>query len=159
MRRAISLAVCVVLMLALGTTTARAAVTQPAQPKTGPESSRDTHGGVRVSAGGTGPSAWYVFEPTAPQPASAPVAVVTHGYYEFSGNAANAAIARHTARMGNVVIYTRWQTGVVVPCLGPINIEPCMASEVAGIKGALADLRADKTRVQPQLDRVSYFGF
>ena len=117
------------------------------------------YGGVRVTAGGSGPNAWYVFEPTHPRPASAPLAVVTHGYYEFAGHGVNDALARHTARMGNVVIYPRWQTDIAVPCPGPFDIEPCVKSEVAGIKGALAHLRADKARVQPQLDRAAYFGF
>ena len=60
---------------------------------------------------------------------------------------------------GNVVISTRWQTAIATPCPGPINIEPCMASEVNGIKGALAYLRAHKRRVQPDVHRTSYFGF
>ena len=138
---------------------AGAAVTQPKQPASGPGGSDSLYRGVRVTAGGGGANAWYVYEPIRPRPASAPLAVVTHGYYEFSGHRLNDAIARHTARMGNVVIYTRWQTDVAVPCPGPFDIEPCMASEVAGIKGALAYLHADQRRVQPQLDRTSYFGF
>jgi hypothetical protein len=114
---------------------------------------------VRVSSGGSGADAWFVYEPTSPTPASAPLVVVTHGYYEFSGNGQDDALARHTASEGNIVIYPRWQTDVAVPCPGPFDIEPCMKSEVAGIKGALAFLRADPSRVQPQLDRTSYFGF
>jgi hypothetical protein len=104
-------------------------------------------------------NAWYVFEPTRPRPASAPLAVVTHGYFEYAGHRVNDAIARHTARAGNVVVYTRWQTGVATPCPGPVDIEPCIRSEVAGIKGALAFLRARPGHVQPQLQRTSYFGF
>lgn len=138
---------------------ADAAVTQPEQPASGPGGSDYRHAGVRITAGGSGPSAWYVFEPTRPRPASAPLAVVTHGYYEYAGHDNLGALARHTARMGNVVIYTRWQTDVGTPCPGPFDIEPCMRSEVAGIKGALAYLRAGKRRVQPELDRASYFGF
>jgi pimeloyl-ACP methyl ester carboxylesterase len=57
------------------------------------------------------------------------------------------------------VIFPRWQTGIATPCPGPIDIEPCMNSAVAGIRGALAFLRAHPRRVQPQLGRTSYFGF
>jgi hypothetical protein len=85
--------------------------------------------------------------------------VVTHGYYELSGHAQLDALARHTARRGNVVVYPRWQTGVAVPCAGPFDIEPCIRSEVAGIKGALRHLRASRARVQPDTTRASYFGF
>jgi pimeloyl-ACP methyl ester carboxylesterase len=147
------------LMLVLGAANASAAATQSPQPTSGPGSSAYSHGGVRVTAGGTGADAWYVFEPTSPRPVSAPLVIVTHGYGEYSGYATMRALIWHTVRKGNVVIYTRWQTGIATPCPGPFNIEPCMASEVNGIRGALAYLRAHPDRVQPQLDRVSYFGF
>ena len=44
------------------------AVRQPPQPKSGPGGSDYTHRGVRVSSGGSGADAWYVFEPTRPRP-------------------------------------------------------------------------------------------
>ncbi len=136
------------------------AATQPPQPGSGPGGSDYAHAGVRVSSGGSGPDAWYVFEPTRPRPVSAPLAVLTHGYYQFTGYASMAALIQHTVRAGNVVIYPRWQTGVIQPCPGPFNVEPCMDSEVRGIRGALAYLHARRAeRVQPQLERTSYFGF
>ncbi len=138
---------------------ARATVTQPSQPVSGPGGSAYAHAGVRVTAGGSGAVAWYVFEPTRPQPVSAPLVIVTHGYGEYSGYGTMSALIRHTVGMGNVVIYTRWQTGIATPCPGPFNIEPCMSSEAAGIRGALAFLKNHPSRVQPQLERTSYFGF
>jgi len=153
----------VILLATLATTAvaapASAAVTSSPQPKHGPGGSDYPHAGFRVSAGGSGPNAWYVFEPTRPRPHSAPLAILTHGYYQFAGYDSMFELIRHTVRAGNVVIYTRWQTGVAEPCPGPFNIEPCMQSEVAGIRGALAFLRADDSRVQPQLSRTSYLGF
>jgi acetyl esterase/lipase len=117
------------------------------------------HGNWRVSEGGEGADAWYVFEPIDPQPASAPLAVVMHGYYEYAGYESLHELIRHTVRTGRVVIYPRWQTDVATPCPGPIDIEPCIASAVQGIEGALAFLQADPSRVQPELERTSYFGF
>jgi hypothetical protein len=147
------------LALALGAGPATAAVTQPKQPRSGPGSNA-AHAGYRVHAGGSGNDAWFVFEPTRPWPKSAPLAVVMHGYYEFSGHAQMDALLAHTARRGDVVIYPRWQTGALSPCLGPVNIEPCMTSALKGIRGALAYLRAHKSSgTQPQLSRTSYFGF
>jgi hypothetical protein len=137
---------------------AAAAVTQPPQPKSGPGGSDYAHGGLRVSSGGKGADAWFAFEPTRPRPAKAPLAIVMHGYYEFSGYGQMNELIRHTVRKGNVVIYPRWQTGVAVPCPGPFDIEPCMASAVKGIRGALSYLRARPRRVQPQLSRTSYLG-
>ena len=138
---------------------ARATVKQPSQPVSGPGGSAYAHAGVRVTAGGSGADAWYVFEPTRPEPVSAPLVIVTHGYGEFSGYGTMSALIRHAVRMGNVVVYTRWQTGIATPCPGPINIEPCVSSEAAGIRGALAFLTDNPSRVQPQLERTSYFGF
>lgn len=153
--RALLLAVLAIGVLAAD---ASAAISQPRQPASGPGGSDYPHANVRVSAGGTGADAWFVIEPIAPRPKTAPLAVITHGYYEFSGLSMMEALVRHTARTGSVVIYPRWQTDAVTPCPGPFDIEPCMRSEVAGLKGALAFLRAPG-RVQPQLDRTSYFGF
>ena len=90
----------------------------PSQPKSGPGGSDYAHDGVRVSSGGTGADAWYSFEPIKPRPAKAPVAIVMHGYYEFSGYASMAALIRHTVRKGTTVIYPRWQTGVATRAPG-----------------------------------------
>ena len=157
-RRTLAAALLAVLATAALAGAAGAAGDQPRQPGAGPGGKDYPHGAVRVTAGGSGADAWYVFVPTHPRPASAPLAVVTHGYYEYAGHGVNDALARHTARKGNVVIYPRWQTDIAAPCPGPFDIEPCVKSEAAGIKGALAHLAADKARDQPQRDRAAYFG-
>jgi hypothetical protein len=138
---------------------ASAAVTQPPQPKSGPGGSDYSHAGWRVSSGGTGADGWYVFEPVRPRPARAPLAIVMHGYYEFSGYDQMYEFIRHTVRKGSIVIYPRWQTAVAVPCPGPFDIEPCISSAVSGIRGALSYLRARPTHVQPRVAQTSYFGF
>lgn len=139
---------------------ASAAVAQPPQPKAGPGGSDYAHRGWRVSSGGTGYDAWYVFEPARPRPAKAPLAVVMHGYGEYAGFNQTHELIRHTVRKGSIVIYPRWQTAIATPCPGPFDIEPCMRSSLRGIRGALAYLQARTTkRVQPQLGRTSYFGF
>src|SRR6185369_7215645 len=61
------------------------AITQPTQRGFGPGGTDYPHADWRVSSGGSGNDAWYVFEPIHPQPASAPLAIVMHGYFEFSG--------------------------------------------------------------------------
>jgi hypothetical protein len=156
---AIALSALTAAVAAMSAAQASAAPAQPPQPKSGPGGSDYPHAGFRETAGGSGDDAWYVFEPMKPQPKSAPLAVITHGYFEFSGNDNLRALVEHTVRKGNVVIYPRYQTGVATPCPGPFDIEPCMTSEVNGIKGALAYLEAREDRVQPQRDHTSYFGF
>jgi hypothetical protein len=145
--------------IVLATGIAQAAITEPPQPRHGPGGSDYAHKRVRVSSGGEGADAWYVFEPAKPRPEKAPLAIVMHGYYEFSGYASMAALIRHTVRRGSVVIYPRWQTAVATPCPGPFDVEPCVASAVNGIDGALDFLRSGAKRVQPQLRKTSYFGF
>ena len=135
------------------------AATQPGQPALGPGGSDYPHADFRVTEGGSGNDAWYVFEPTAPQPKSAPLAVIMHGYFEYSGYAQAESLIRHTVRQGNVVVYPRWQTGVADPCPGPFNIEPCISSTVNGVNGGLAYLRETPGVVRPQVQRTSYFGF
>jgi hypothetical protein len=101
-----------------------------------------------------------VFEPVQPRPKKANLAVVMHGYYEYAGYNSMFELIRHTVRKGNVVIFPRWQTGHAEPCPGPLDIEPCVRSALAGIRGGLRHLRADrKRRVQPRTARTSYFGF
>ena len=134
-------------------------VTQPPQPKSGPGGSDYSHKKVRVSSGGEGFDAWFAFEPMKPRPEKkAPLAIVMHGYGEYEGYGHEAAFIEHIVRKGSVVIYPRWQTGIATPCPGPFDIEPCMASTLAGINGALDHLRSEPKAVQPQLAKTSYFG-
>jgi hypothetical protein len=82
-----------------------------------------------------------------------------HGYFEYTGYDQLYGFISHTVRRGSIVIYPRWQTNIADPCPGPINIEPCMASAVNGIRGAVSYLESSPNRVHPQLRKTSYFGF
>lgn len=153
-----------VLMVAalLGAVVAQAAapaIKQPLQSAYGPGGKDYPHAKVRISQGGSGYNAYYVFEPISPQPASAPVVIINHGYMEFTGYNMHRDLIMHTVRKGNVVIYPRWQTFVWTPCSGSYSSEKCMASATKGIVDGIAYLQADPTRVQPELDKASYFGF
>jgi hypothetical protein len=147
-------------LVAAAAASGAAAITQPPQPRSGPGGSDYSNRGFRVSSGGSGADAWYVFEPTRPRPKKAPLAIVMHGYYEYAGYDSMYELIRHTVRKGNIVIYPRWQTAVATPCPGPVDIEPCIKSSTHAIRGALAHLRArPRLRVQPDIERTSYFGF
>lgn len=135
-------------------------IKQPAQPEAGPGSSVYDHADMQVTKGGSGYNAFYVFEPTAPKPTRAPVVIITHGYNEYIGYSFHAAFIRHTVRKGNIVIYPRYQTTPWSPCMGGFyNSEGCMDSGYKGILGGLELLQSDPSRVQPELDKASYFGF
>ena len=101
-----------------------------------------------------------MFEPVAPRPRPAPLAVVMHGYDEYAGYDQMYELIRHTVRKGSVVIYPRWQTGIADPCPGPFDIEPCMrVGARRHPRRARATCARGPRRVQPELDRTSYFGF
>lgn len=134
-------------------------IVQPTPLERGPGSLNYKHRDWRVSEGGEGPDAWIAFEPIGPRPARAPLAVITHGYGEFSGYDRLYELIRHTVRKGNVVVFPRWQIGDFDPCPGPFNIKACMDSAVRGIHDALDYLRASPTRVQPDTMRTSYYGY
>ncbi len=137
---------------------AGATITQPDQSTSGPGSNAQPHRGWRESSGGSGADAWFVFEPADPAPVSAPVVVILHGYYEFSGYQTMEGLIRHSVLGGSIVIYPRWQTDTAVPCPGPFDPEPCVQSATTAIHDALAFLRADPSRVQPEADHADYFG-
>lgn len=134
-------------------------IVQPDPLPKGPGSLRYKHRDWRVTEGGEGYNAWFTFEPVRPRPARAPLAVITHGYGEYSGYNRLFELIRHTVRKGNVVIFPRWQTSQFEPCPGPFNIKACMDSTVRGIHGALAHLRENPSRVQPNTSRTSYYGY
>lgn len=133
-------------------------ISQPDQPTSGPGSNAQPHRAWRESHGGSGADAWYVFEPADPAPASAPVVVILHGYYEFSGYQTMEGLIRHSVLGGSIVIYPRWQTDTAVPCPGPFDPEPCVRSATTAIHDALAFLRTDPSRVQPEADHADYVG-
>lgn len=158
----------ILLLLGLGHGQATAAVPevispntiiQPGPLRTGPGGVTYKHRGWRVSEGGEGADAWFAFEPLKPRPERAPLAIITHGYYEFEGYDRLYELIRHTVLRGNVVVFPRWQTDVAVPCPGPFNIEPCIASATKGIQDGIAFLSDGEGRVRPQLNKTSYFGY
>jgi hypothetical protein len=162
-RKTLAAAATVLALLPLGTTgvladAATSLPTQPGQPTSGPGGSDYTHT-YRVHQGGLLDGGWYVFEPTSPAPKAAPVTVIMHGYGEFDGYDMMKALIEHTVKHGSIVIYPRWQATPITPCPGPYDINSCVTTSAEAIKQAIAYLRADPTRVQPDLTRASYFGF
>ncbi|MFI1769423.1 hypothetical protein ACH41H_46475 [Streptomyces sp. NPDC020800] len=111
---------------------------------------------MSVVSGGIGVDGWYVFTPSSPVAATAPVTVITHGYGEFSGYSTMRDLIRHTVRQGNIVIYPRWQTCGLCP---RPDMEQPLASAARGIKGALNWLMSASNRTRPRLNTTSYFGF
>jgi acetyl esterase/lipase len=138
------------------TTTTSGTASPPGQPTSGPGGSDHPHGDWIVNQVGSGNNAAFVFQPTSPRPASAPVAVMLHGFGETSGYDVMHNFIRHTVRKGYVVIYPRYQTGLFNP--SPLDFETNLQTALAGLNGGLDWLQADSNRTQPQLDQVGYMG-
>ena len=131
---------------------------QPPQPASGPGGSDYEFNGFTRRSGGAGSSA-YTVTPRSTTSMRAPVVVVTHGYFEYSGYRMHKHHIEHLVRQGSIVVYPRWQNSMVTPCFGPLHIEKCVSSALAGIRGGIAQTQRSEDPVSPDLNRVSYFGY
>ena len=86
---------------------------QPAQPTTGPGGSNYSFGAVRQTQYNSGAHEFWIFEPTDPAPASAPLIVFNHGWSALYPTFYKAWVD-HLVRHGNIVVYPRYQFGLVI---------------------------------------------
>lgn len=87
--------------------------TPPLQPSDGPGGSNYSHQGVRESRYGWGNYQFWIFEPTDPVPASAPLIVFNHGWGAFYPYFYKAWV-EHLVKRGNIVVYPRYQYGFII---------------------------------------------
>ncbi len=85
----------------------------PGQPPDGPGGSNYTHAAITEHQYGIGAFSFWLFEPAQPAPDEAPVVVFNHGYSAVTPHYYQAWIT-HLARRGNIVIYPRYQLGLVI---------------------------------------------
>lgn len=125
----------------------------PTQPTAGPGSSDLRHAGVKESV--FVPSLdleYHLFEPQMPALDHAPVVIFLHGWGGLQPTA-NRAWIDHIVRRGNVVIWPRYQAGLLTP---PALFTP---HAIASVKLALAQLQNDyPARPRPDLTRVAAVG-
>jgi len=113
------------------------AATPPPQPPAGPGGKRYLHARVTSTLCGSGPTAYWAFEPAAPSPASAPVIVLLHGWGGTEPMLYGMWID-HLVMRGNVVLFPVYQESikagrdtVLGNCLGAIR-DAMAASGSAG---------------------------
>src|SRR5262245_60241027 len=82
--------------------------TPPAQPDTGPGGKQYAHAAVKKTRYGNGNQEYWIFEPDAPKPASAPVIVFIHGWGGMNPLYYGAWLD-HLVKRGNIVVYPRYQ--------------------------------------------------
>jgi poly(3-hydroxybutyrate) depolymerase len=123
---------------------------QPRQPTTGPGGSNYSFGAVLKTQYGQGAHEFWIFEPADPTPSSAPLIVFNHGwaaltpiYYE--------AWVDHLVRQGNIVVYPRYQAGLVV------NLRYATQNAIDAVKQAITILQ-NGSHVRPDLDKFAIVG-
>jgi hypothetical protein len=78
--------------------------TPPRQPERGPGGRDYQHAQVVGKSYGTGPTAYWLFEPAEPTPKTAPVVIFNHGWLAYVPGGYS-AWTDHLVRRGNIVVY------------------------------------------------------
>jgi len=129
-----------------------AAPTPPAQPVAGPGGADYAHARVGHHSTGEGSEDVDIFWPEQPAPgADLPLVVFTHGWGAVKPEHYQAWI-HHLVRKGAIVLYPRYQESLKVK---PATFTP---NAVAGVRRGLDWLAKNKSRPQPDLDRVATVG-
>jgi acetyl esterase/lipase len=123
----------------------------PTQPAHGPGGSEYQHARVIAREVKTGAQGWWLFTPADPTPSNAPVIVFCHGWGAMNPRAYRAWI-EHIVRRGNIVIYPNYQDSLLTPG------GQFLPNAIDSVRAALADLAANKTGIQPDLQRVGVVG-
>jgi acetyl esterase/lipase len=125
----------------------------PDQPANGPGGKQYSHNSVTKQRFGTGGKEYWIFEPDAPKPRgkTAPVIVFMHGWGGVNPMYYGAWI-EHLVRRGNIVIYPRYQSGLLT------RVEEFTPNTVDALKDALQRLQKDSQHVQPDLSKFSVVG-
>ena len=138
---------------------ASAAVTQPAQPKSGPAAATTRTRGWRVSSGGSGTDAWYVFEPVEPRPAR------RRSRSSCTATTSSPATTRCTSSSGTRCARARRHLPALADRRRDAVPGPVRHRAVHRRRRSTASTARSRTcgpsrqRVQPQLRQTSYFGF
>ena len=124
---------------------------QPKQPPFGPggsaKSSRST---VRIEIPGGAQGGW-LFLPSKPAPAKAPVVIFCHGFSAILPRGYQAWID-HLVSRGNIVLWPNYQDNLRVPT------REFLPNALAGVKTVLHILQSGPKSVYPDLDRVAVVG-
>ena len=123
--------------------------TPPTQPFKGPGGHDYLHASVSKARLGAGADAFWIYTPDEPQPTSAPVVVLLHGWGGMDPVSYGGWI-EHLARKGNIVIYPRYQAD--------LTTSPSEMTDNAldAINNALAVLQEGD--VKPQRDHIALIG-
>ncbi len=123
--------------------------TPPNQPFKGPGGRDYLHAAVNKAHLGAGAESFWLYTPDDPQPSSAPVVVLLHGWGGMDPVSYGAWI-EHLVRKGNIVIYPRYQKDLTTP---PSEMTD---NALDAINYALAVLQEGE--VKPQREHLALIG-
>ena len=127
------------------------AITPPEQPAIGPGGKQALHASVIKNRYGKGGQEYWIFEPQAPTPRSAPVIVFLHGWGGMNPLYYGAWID-HIVKRGNIVIYPRYQATLLTP------ITDFTPNTISAIKDAIDRLQTETGHVTPDLNKFATVG-
>jgi hypothetical protein len=122
----------------------------PQQPTTGPGGSNYSHADVIVHKYGGGALQYWLFEPTDPKPATAPLIVFNHGMWAAFPFWYQTWI-NHIVRRGNIVVYPKYQNTIVR------GANHYYLNAITAVKNAITELEQGD-HVKPELDHFAIVG-
>lgn len=125
--------------------------TPPSQPASGPGGKQYVHSGVTKNRYGKGGEEYWIFEPDAPRPASAPVVVFLHGWGGINPMYYGAWID-HLVRRGNIVVYPRYQASLLT------SLKDFTPNMLHAVKDAIIRLQTEPGHVKPDISKVAAVG-
>ena len=141
----------VFLLVSLNVVSSQTTITPPSQPQTGPGGKQYKHTSVTRNRYGKGGEEYWIFEPDSPKPRNAPVIVFLHGWGGMNPLYYGAWVD-HLVKRGNIVIYPRYQAGLLTP------IKEFTPNTITAIKNALKRLQAEPGHIKPDLSKFATVG-
>src|SRR5678815_3067394 len=114
--------------------------TPPSQPLTGPGGKQYIHASVTKNRYGKGGLEYWIFEPDTPRPRTAPVIIFLHGWGGMNPLYYGAWVD-HLVRRGNIVVYPRYQSGLLTP------IKDFLPNTLSAVKDAVHRLQTERGHV------------
>lgn len=126
-------------------------VRPPAQPADGPGGAKAAHASVLKNHYGDGATAYWIYEPDQPKPATAPLVVFIHGWSAMNP-AIYGAWIDHIVKRGNIVVFPLYQSSVLT---SPRDFTP---NAITSIQAAIKELKGNPAHVQPELEHCAAVG-
>jgi acetyl esterase/lipase len=123
----------------------------PEQPPSGPGGREVVSAQVRAELHGSGPRAYWLFEPAGPTPPTAPLIVFNHGWGAMDPRAYRAWI-NHIVQRGNIVVYPLYQDSLRTP------VNTFTPNAIQAVQDSIRTLQTETGHVRPQLDKFAIVG-